>query len=1205
MAELPRAEDEAGLIAAAVQLARRLQERAVALQTPQERRQQAEFDRMIQHPADKATLVQMTDQAFRSNAARRSADQLTHILDVQGVPRFFSPLDRTLLRGFQSFGGYLPGVAVPLVKEKMHHETANVVLPAEPDLLAAHLRARRDEGVRMNVNFLGEALLGEEEAERRLRGYLAALQNPDIEVVSVKISTIFSQISAVAREQTIRRLCDRFELLVRAAAKERFARADGSLAPKLVYLDMEEYRDLSITVETFLRTLGRPGLEEAGAGIVLQAYVPDSLGAQRRITAWAMERVAAGGAPVTLRIVKGANMEMERVEASQRGWPTATFQTKRETDANYKRMLRFALEPEHARPVRVGIASHNLFELAYGLVLAEARGVQELVHLEMLEGMANHQRRALFEQTSDLLLYAPACLREDFIHAIGYLVRRLDENTGPDNFLRHAFRLSVDSEEWQQLEGDFVEAFDAIPSLPDAPRRTQDRRTAPAAQPPRASEAWPAFHNEPDTDFALPHHSAWARSILESWRDRHGKQALEVPLVVAGREIFEDRPAGESGDPSRPGTVVARFAVGTTADVDEAVECARSDADGWRSLPAGERGDVLRRVAQRIRERRADLMGIALAEAGKVLLESDPEVSEAVDFCEFYARSAEAFAQLPGVEVRGRGVVAVIPPWNFPIAIPCGGIAAALAAGNTVLLKPAPETVATAWILCECFWSAGVSRRALQFVYGENAGAATRLATHEDVDTVVFTGGTATALHLLGLDPAMRLLAETGGKNATIVTAMSDRDLAIKHVVQSAFGHAGQKCSATSLLILEQEVYEDEDFRRALCDAVESLRVGSAWELTTTVGPLIRPPSGELERGLKELEAGESWAVRPRRVENNPCLWSPGIKWGVAPGSITHTTELFGPVLGVLCARDLDEAIDLVHGTGYGLTSGLQSLDDREQELWARRLRAGNLYLNRGTTGAIVGRQPFGGMAKSAVGPGIKAGGPSYLAPLMRLREVGEPGEGASVEDERIEVLLAELGRRAALEPATLARLRRAAASYERAMAEEFGRDHDTFQLIGQDNLRRYLPVGPLRIRVHPDDGAFDLFARAIAARVARCAVTVSAPTGEPHPDALLLQELTESWAAAIEFVEESDEALALAIRSGQTERVRYADPGRVTDDVRRAAAEVGFYLADAPVLAVGRIELLHYLREQTLCADYHRYGNLGARAGDARAALE
>ena len=912
---------------------------------------------------------------------------------------------------------------------------------------------------------------------------------------------------------------------------------------------------------------------------------------------------------------------MERLDASLHGWPAAPFQTKRETDANYKRMLRYALEPDRVRAVNVGVASHNLFELAYGLVLSASRGVREFVHFEMLEGMANHQRRALFEHTDDLLLYAPACRREDFINAIGYLVRRLDENTGPDNFLRHAFRLAVDTDEWRGLERDFIEAFEAIPSLPDTPRHTQDRRcTPPEAIGSGRTAVWPEFRNEPDTDFSLVHHAEWAEAILAEWSPRHGSRALDVPIVVAGRELRGDRARRETVDPSRPDHVVARCAVADGSDVEEAVLCARRDPDRWRAMPVEARGDLLRFVAQLLRKRRADLMGIALAEAGKILVESDSEVSEAVDFCEFYARSAADFSALPGVSSAGKGVVVVISPWNFPIAIPCGGVAAALAAGNTVILKPAPEAIGTAYMLCECFWAAGVSRNALQFVFAENEGAATRLATHPEVDRVVFTGGTATALRLLAADPGLALMAETGGKNAMIVTAMSDRDLAIKHALQSAFGHAGQKCSATSLLILEKEVYEDPAFRETLCDAAASLGVGSAWDLTTVVGPLIRLATGPLERGLKELEEGESWALRPRPVAGMPRVWSPGIKWGVQSGSFTHQTELFGPVLGVMCARDLDQAIDFVHETGYGLTSGLQSLDDREQERWTERLRAGNLYQNRGTTGAIVSRQPFGGMARSAIGAGLKAGGPNYVSMLMDFRELSEGSAGleasrksrvsgvaasrdsSSLGDDRVADLLDDLERRSALAPGVLARLRGAAHSYSRAMDDEFGRGHDSFRLIGQDNLRRYLPIGSVRIRIEDDDQAYDLFARILAAHSAGCAITVSSGVDRDVPDIALLRALTESWAAAIKFVEESDESLAGVIRAGQTEGIRYAGPSRVGGDVLRAAAETGFHLATEPVLSIGRIELLHYLREQSLCVDYHRYGNLGGRGGEDRA---
>src|SRR4051812_33565718 len=682
----------------ALTLARELCRRARELQTPQERRQQAELDRMMQSPHDKATLMQLTDQAFRSHRAQRSADQLIHILDVQGVPRFFSVIDRTLLMGFQSFGSYLPGVAMPFVKSHMQQETANVILPAERELLAEHLRARWDEGVRMNVNYLGEALLGEEDARRRLQGYLTALQQPEIEVISVKISTIYSQISVIAREHTIDILCDRLELLFRAAAKAKFVRRDGTSVPKFVYLDMEEYRDKDLTAEVFMRTLDRPGLEQARAGIALQAYIPDSFATQHRINEWARKRVSAGGSPVTIRLVKGANMEAERVEASIRGWPQAPYKTKVETDANYLRMLHEGMRPENLAAVRLGIASHNLFTLAYGLVLATKNSAVDRVQFEMLEGMANHQRRALFELTGNMLLYAPACKQEDFTNAIGYLVRRLDENTGPDNFLRHAFNIEVGSDDWEELEQQFVAAFEAKDTVRSTPRRTQDRRAPfrisdfglPIGNPNtpirNPQSAIRNFTNEPDTDWSLPHHGEWAKAIISTWHDRHGANAIEVPLVIAGEDRFESGTVRNSLDPSRQKTVVARFRQATSDDIDRAVEAAKSDSGSWRSRPISERVEILHRTADEFAAARADLLGAMLAEGGKTLTESDPEVSEAIDFCRFYPDSAKHIHEVAGIEPRGRGVVVVVSPWNFPLAIPTGGVAAALAAGNTVIL---------------------------------------------------------------------------------------------------------------------------------------------------------------------------------------------------------------------------------------------------------------------------------------------------------------------------------------------------------------------------------------------------------------------------------------------------------------------------------------------------------------------------------------
>ncbi len=439
----------------AIALAERLQSRAAALQTPGERRRQAELGRLVQNPADKATLIRMTDEAFRARRPARAVAHLIDILNTDGIPRFFSPGERAALGTFRAIGRWLPGVLLPLVSRYMRRSASGVILPGERGPLTRILRRRRRDGVRMNVNFLGKAILGKGDARRRLQQYLAALDWPEIEVVSIKISTLYSQVSPLAREHTVNVLRERLERLFRAAAQRRFTRPDGSSVPKFVYLDMEEYRDKELTAAAFMRTLDRPGMERVRAGIALQSYLPDSLGTLLRILDWARRRVAGGGGRIAVRLVKGANMEMERLEASLRGWPQAPYTSKLETDANYKRMLHEMLRPENLAAADAGIASHNLFDLAYGLVLAAEGGVLDRVQFEMLEGMANHQRRTLAELCPNVLVYAPACTKEDFASGIGYLVRRLDENTGPENFLRHAPRLEAGSEAWRKLESGF------------------------------------------------------------------------------------------------------------------------------------------------------------------------------------------------------------------------------------------------------------------------------------------------------------------------------------------------------------------------------------------------------------------------------------------------------------------------------------------------------------------------------------------------------------------------------------------------------------------------------------------------------------------------------------------------------------------------------------------------------------------------------
>ena len=1193
----------------AIELASELLEHAASLQTAQERRQQAELDRMIGHAEDKATLVEMTDQAFRTHTPARVADQLTHLLDVQGVPRFFNPVEQAMLRGFQSFGEYLPGVAVPMVKEKMRRETANVILPAEPELLGEHLRNRQSSGVQMNVNLLGEAILGERETKRRMQQCFDALRMSDVKCLSVKISTVYSQVSPLARHHTIKKVSDRMETLYRTAMQE--IDPDTSLG-KFVYLDMEEYRDLYLTADVLREVLGRKGLENARAGIALQAYIPDSYRVMRDLIDWSAERVKAGGEPLTIRLVKGANMEMERVHASIGGHAQPPYKEKKHTDANYKRMLSELLDGAAASKVRVGIASHNLFDVALAMVWAsdiekDFKGdFGDLIQIEMLEGMANHQRRAITDREMAMLLYAPACRRDGFLNAIGYLIRRLDENTGPENFLRHAYRLKPDTPEFDALASGFFKAFEMRDTVSDAPRHQIDSHQAvrnDACPQPPVADHWSELVNEPDTDWSIPENADWAQEILNRWQSKCGDQAASIPVLI-GDVPIDDEQEYESTDPSRVDVVVSRYAHASLEDVQRAVEVARIDASGWANRSIDDRHEILRGAAQNLRERRGDLIGAMVADAGKTVAEADPEISEAIDFCEFYPLTVKAWDEFQSIVTCPRGVVAVITPWNFPLAIPCGGVAASLAAGNTVVLKPANETVLTAWLLCKAFWDAGVPYDALQMIPCADQDAEAGLVKNPDVSTVILTGGTSTAKRMLSVRPDLHLLAETGGKNATIVTAMADRDQAIKHVIHSAFGHSGQKCSATSLLLLEDEVFSDEKFKETLADAVESIRVGSAWDLSNKMGPLISSPHADLNRGLKTLEDGESWLVVPEHIVGNPNLYRPGVKWNIQPDSFTHTTELFGPVLGVMRYSRLEEAIEIVRRTGYGLTSGIESLDDREIELWNQSIHAGNLYINRPTTGAIVLRQPFGGVGLSAYGPGVKAGGPHYVLPLMHVRDDATDSADSNAEHPELDRLQSWIEVFAATDMMSneLAEvLRNAIRGQREYYDDEFSKEHDSVRLVGQDNLRRYRAVKATTIRVESADQLQEALVSVMAAVAVKAQVTLSINPAIRSEVKELLESPADYVPGLVDPIEETIDQLSERIRIGDVNRLRLMELEEVHAPLLEACGEMFVTSIVEPVLRCGRIECLRYLDEQSVSNNYHRYGNLGRRANEER----
>lgn len=1176
----------------AVALASLMLQEAARTQTHKEKQVQKQLSRMMNDPKGKAFTTSMTDQCFRSKTPSRVANQLSYLLCLLGIPKYLDFLKRCQLLAFQILSPFMAPVLVPLVTFMLRKETSSVILPGERSALSKHMKLRRKQGVRINLNHLGEAILGEGEAKRRLKVYLDDLSRPDVEYVSVKISTIFSQIHLIAWEETIDVLADRLKQLYRVAMKHPFTREDGTKTPKFVNLDMEEYRDLHLTKELFKQVLSEPEFLTFSAGIVLQAYLPDCFLIQKELTEWSTERMKRGGAPIKIRIVKGANLAMEQFEASLRGWAQAPYTNKSHVDSNYKKMVSYGCIKEHAKAVHLGIGSHNLFDIAYAMLLRVEEGVEPFVSFEMLEGMADHIRRVVQTLTKDILLYCPVATKEDFQSAIAYLIRRLDENTGPDNFLRYTFGLLPGSDEWEDQVLKFSKSCYEMETAPVGPRRHQNR-----FDPAPLHGIDTPFENDPDTDFSLEINRKWALEIKEHWQN---KKIDSIPCVIGGKKIEQSSPAGKGFSPSAPDQVLYTYTLATREEVNIAIEAAKQEEASWQKVPVQTKAELFAKAAQNLRHHRGNLIGVMMLDGGKTILEGDPEVSEAIDFIEYYLRSMLEMDASNEVNWTAKGTVLITPPWNFPVSIPTGGIFAALAAGNCVLFKPAPEAVLSGWVLVNALWEAGISKNVLQFINCCDDPVGSGLIKDPRINAVILTGATSTARLFMKMRPDLDLHAETGGKNALIITAMSDRDLAIKDLTQSAFGHAGQKCSAASLGILEAEVYDDPHFLEQLKDAVESLSVGSPWNLKSKVTPLISAPRDALLKGLTTLEPGEKWLVEPKRDPKNPNLWSPGVKLGVKPNSFMHLTELFGPVLALMRADNLDHAIELANRTSYGLTSGISSLDEREQKKWLEKIEAGNLYLNRSITGAIVKRQAFGGCKASCFGYGSKAGGPNYIYHLANATQVTLPSP-VSPPSEEVNRLLSLTEKN----PLTAEEL-----GVWYASVSDYTHEHKRLPshynpekpqglselVVGQDNGLYYVPRTRMGLRIQKTDSVLDIFRILAAALVSKVHPEISFSSGTCPVS------ITKEWKNKLPkftFVEESYEHFLKRVASGHFERLRLASSP--DQSLRKAAAEAACFLDHDPVLATGRFELLHYVREVAVSADYHRYGNLGLREKEQR----
>ncbi len=860
-----------------------------------------------------------------------------------------------------------------------------------PATTAARLGTMWRAGTTATIDLLGEHTVSNAEADRyaeRLADLCAAVsnespswpENPLLErdslgvlgrvAVSIKPSALAPDFAPLTAEAGIEGAKARLRPIFKAAAE------NGTQ----VYFDMERYETKEMTHRLFRELLAEPELEALQAGIVVQAYLRDSFDDLCDLIELASDRSTR----LAVRLVKGAYWDTETVVADAAGWPVPVFSNKAETDLNFERCSR-ALLAARAK-VRPAFGSHNLRSLAYVLSAARSAAIPAGdFEIQLLYGMAEPVHEAVRRLGLRLRVYAPM---GELVPGMAYLVRRLLENTSQEGFVRLRF-----------AEGRDVETLARRPSPP--PRSRAERRDVRRKRGPRRKRGSPPdYRPAPLTRWYSPP----ARAAMKEAVLRRSGGEMFVPARIGGRAVQTARVI-RSLNPADPDEVVATTACAGSRELGEALASCDEAVGRWSRLSAAERAGVLFGAASYISRRRYEVAALEVLEAGKGWADADGDVCEAIDYLEYYGREALRLASggpvqsPPGetnrLDYRGRGVVAVISPWNFPLAIPTGMVSAALVTGNTVILKPAEQTTAVASVLAEALTEAGLPEGVLAFLpgYGEEIGDA--LVTDRRVVSVAFTGSRAVGLHINEAasrttprqHEVRRVVAEMGGKNAIIVDSDADLDVAVPTAVQSAFGFAGQRCSAASRVVVLRSVHDA--FVERFVEATRALRLGPPAAMGSEMGPLIDAEALERVQAWQE-QAGRFGEVVLQRddLPAKGYFAGPTVVDGVAPASSLWHDEIFGPVVAICSAGDFDEAIALANESEYALTAGLVSRSPAHIARAAEVLRAGNVYVNRPIVGAVVGRQPFGGHGMS--GFGQKAGGPDYLMQFLTPRVVTE-----------------------------------------------------------------------------------------------------------------------------------------------------------------------------------------------------------------------
>lgn len=895
--------------------------------------------------------------------------------------------------GMGAIGGAVLNKAIRYNIEDMAKQ---FIIGQKTDEAVKSLTKLRQDGFAFIVDVLGEATVSQEEAEHHIQIYMELIDDlakeekkwkpltaqglsaekseldfghsPKVHI-TVKPTSFYSQTKPVDFENSVQGILAGMERVYEKVVANGFCMA----------IDMESTKYKDITIEVFKRLREHPKFRRyPHLGIVLQAYLRDTEKDIDALVTWSRKE----NLPFSIRLVKGAYWDFETVSAKQNGWSVPVWTLKSETDANYEKLALKILE--NSDLIYFGCASHNIRTLCAVMEFAEKMGVpRNRYEFQVLYGMAEPVRKGLLKLAGNVRLYCPY---GNMISGMAYLVRRLLENTANASFLRQSFADGVDI---HQL-------------LQDPAKQAAQERALLNQRTQKKSTDLSPFQNEPPIDFTLKSEREVFAQAIQKVRQKLGKK---YPLYIDGKEVMTEDFI-PSLNPADPDEVIGHIAQAGVKEVDQAITAAKKAFPIWRTTAPEKRAEYLMKAAAIARRRSRELSAWQVLEVGKQWDQADADVGEAIDFLEYYARQMislgkpQRHGNLPG-EVNlhmyePKGIAAVIAPWNFPLAIACGMCAAAIVAGNPVVFKPSGVSSIIGYNLVEIFKEAGLPNGVFNYVPGRGSVIGDHLIDHPDISLIAFTGSMEIGLRILeragktywekGQKNVKKVISEMGGKNAIIVDDDADLDEVIPGVLYSAFGFQGQKCSACSRVIVLEGIYDK--FIARIKEAASMLKIGRSEDPTYFMGPVVDAAAQKNVLKYQEIARQEGHIVYESPVPAKGFYAPMMIVDGITPSHRVAQEEVFGPLLAVMKAKDFDQALEWANSTKFALTGAIYSRQPSHLERAKKEFIVGNLYLNRGSTGAMVGRQAFGGAKMSGVG--TKAGGPDYLLHFMDPRTITE-----------------------------------------------------------------------------------------------------------------------------------------------------------------------------------------------------------------------